>query len=56
MQAERRDEPVKFELPQELVAEASRHSAPRSDEFYRVEAFKPSFFGRVAELFTGKRR
>lgn len=56
MHAERRDEPVKFELPKDLVAEASRHHSKRDDEFYRVEAFKPSFFGRVAELFTGKRR
>jgi hypothetical protein len=56
MHAERRDEPVKFELPKDLVAEASRRAGPRDDSFYHVEAFKPSFFGRVAELFTGKRR
>jgi hypothetical protein len=56
MHAERRDEPVKFELPKDLVAEASRRSGPRDESFYNVEAFKPSFFGRVAELFTGKRR
>lgn len=57
MYAERTDEP-KFELPKDLVAEASRQSAPRKDEFYRVEAFKPSFFGRIAEALTGgnKRR
>jgi hypothetical protein len=58
MHAERSDEP-KFELPKDLVAEASRHNGgPRKDDFYRVEAFKPSFFGRIAEALTGgaKRR
>ena len=55
MHAERNDESAKFELPKDLVAEMSRRSAPRKDDFYRVEAFKPSFFGRVAEMF-GKRR
>ena len=55
MHAERAEEP-KLELPKDLVAEASRHAAPRKEEFYRVEAFKPSFFGRVAEMFGGKRR
>ena len=56
MHAERNDDPVKFELPKDLVAEMSQRSAPRQADFYRVEAFKPSFFGRVAEMFTGKRR
>ena len=57
MHAERSDEP-KFELPKDLVAEASRHNGPRKDDFYHVEAFKPSFFGRIAEALTGasKRR
>jgi hypothetical protein len=55
MHAERTDEP-KFELPKDLVAEASRNSAPRHDDYYRVEAFKPSFFGRIAEALTGRRR
>jgi hypothetical protein len=55
MHAERHDEP-KLELPKDLVAEMSRRSSPKADEFYQVEAFKPSFFGRVAELFSGKRR
>jgi hypothetical protein len=55
MHAERNEE--KFELPQDLVAEMSKRTAPRQqEEFYRVEAFKPSFFGRVAEMFGGKRR
>ena len=47
---------VKFELPKDLVAEMGRHAGPRPADFYRVEAFKPSFFGRVAEMLTGKRR
>ena len=55
MHAERTDEP-KFELPKDLVAEASRRTAPRQDDYYRVEAFKPSFFGRIAEALTGNKR
>jgi len=55
MHAERTEEP-KFELPKDLVAEASRRAAPRKDEYYRVEAFKPSFFGRIAEALTGGKR
>jgi hypothetical protein len=54
MHAERRDEP-KFELPKDLVIEASRKTSPKADEYYHVEAFKPSFFGRVAELFSKRR-
>ena len=45
----------KFELPKDLVAEASKRTAVRPQEYYKVEAFKPSFFGRVAEMF-GRRR
>ena len=45
----------KFELPKDLVAEASKHVNPRPQDYYKVEAFKPSFFGRVAEMF-GRRR
>lgn len=56
MAVERPKASVKFELPQDLVSEMSRRAQPRQAEFYRVEAFKPSFFGRVAELFGGKRR
>ena len=48
------EESPRFELPKELVAEMSRRQTARTDDFYRVEAFKPSFFGRVAGLF-GKR-
>jgi len=55
MHAERTDEP-KFELPKDLVAEATRRTAPRQDDYYRVEAFKPSFFGRIAEALTGNKR
>jgi hypothetical protein len=54
MHAERNVE-EKFELPKDLVAEASKRAAPRPQEYYKVEAFKPSFFGRVAEMF-GRRR
>jgi len=46
----------KFELPKDLVAEASKRAAVRPQEYYKVEAFKPSFFGRIAEALTGKRR
>jgi hypothetical protein len=45
----------KFELPKDLVAEASKRNTMRPQEYYKVEAFKPSFFGRVAEMF-GRRR
>jgi hypothetical protein len=44
----------KFELPKDLVAEASKR-VTRPQDYYKVEAFKPSFFGRVAEMF-GRRR
>lgn len=47
---------AKFELPQDLVAEMSRRSTARTDDYYHVEQFKPSFFGRLAQFFTGKRR
>jgi len=57
MHAERAtDESAKLELPKDLVAEMSRRQTARTDDYYRVEAFKPSFFGRVAQLFGGKRR
>ena len=56
MHAERLEDTAKFELPQDLVAEMSRRSNARSDAFYQVEQFKPSFFGRIAQLLTGKRR
>lgn len=47
---------AKFELPPDLVAEMKRRSTARNDEFYHVEQWRPSFFDRVAQLFTGKRR
>ena len=57
MHAERHlDESAKFELPKELVAEMSKRAPQRTDDFYHVEQWKPSFFGRVAQIFTGKRR
>ena len=57
MHAERRlDESAKFELPKDLVAEMSKRAPQRTDEFYHVPQWKPSFFGRVAQLFSGKRR
>jgi len=56
MHAERLNDTAKFELPKDLVAEMSRRNTARTDDYYHVEAFKPSFFGRVAELLTGKRR
>jgi len=57
MHAERAlDESTKLELPKDLVAEMSRRGSARKDDFYHVEAFKPSFFGRMIEMFSGKRR
>jgi hypothetical protein len=59
MHAERAlNDTAKLELPQDLVAEMNRRATAtaRTDAYYHVEAFKPSFFGRVAQLFTGKRR
>jgi hypothetical protein len=57
MHAERSlDESAKFELPKDLVAEMNRRASARKDDFYHVEQWKPSFFGRVAQMFTGKRR
>ncbi len=58
MQAERvtLNDTAKFELPKDLVAEMSRRATARTDAFYHVEQWKPSFFGRIAQLLTGKRR
>jgi hypothetical protein len=57
MHAERAlDESAKLELPKDLVAEMSRRASARTNDFYHVEQWKPSFFGRVAQMFTGKRR
>jgi hypothetical protein len=56
MHAERAlNDTAKFELPKDLVAEMSRRPATRGDEFFHVEQWKPSFFGRIAQLLTGKR-
>jgi hypothetical protein len=57
MQAERATlaDTEKFALPPDLVAEVSRRSTARRDDF-RVEAFKPSLLGRVMEMFAGKPR
>jgi hypothetical protein len=57
MHAERAlNDTAKLELPKDLVAEMSRRQTARTDDYYHVEQFKPSFFGRVAQLLTGKRR
>jgi len=58
MHAERaQNDTARLQLPPELVAEMSRRSTARTDDFYRVEQWKkPSLLGRVAEFFTGKRR
>ena len=51
MHAERRlDESAKFELPKELVAEMSKRAPQRTDDFYHVEQWKPSFFGVKPEV------
>ena len=56
MQAERATlaDTEKFALPPDLLAEVSRRSVRRDD--LRVEAFKPSFFGRFLEMFAAKPR
>lgn len=57
MHAERAvDETAKFRVPKDLVAEMSSRASARSHEFYQLEHFKPSFFGRIARLFSGKRK
>lgn len=57
MHAERKlDDTAKLELPKDLVAEMSRRGSARKDEYFHVEQWKPSFFGRVAQMFSGKRR
>ena len=57
MHAERAlDDTAKLELPKDLVAEMSRRASARTDAYYHVEQFKPSFFGRITQLLTGKRR
>jgi hypothetical protein len=50
------EDTAKLQLPQDLVAEMNRRSTTRTDAFYQVEQFKPSFFGRIAQMFSGKRR
>jgi hypothetical protein len=57
MHAERAlDDTAKLQLPQDLVAEMNRRNTARTDAFYQLEQFKPSFFGRIAEMLTGKRK
>lgn len=56
MHAERAlNDTAKFELPKDLVAEMSRRNTARTDEYYHVQQWKPSLFGRIAEMFRGKR-
>jgi len=56
MQAERATlaDTETFALPPDLLAEVHRRSV-RRDNFH-VEAFKPSFLGRVMEMLSGKPR
>ena len=55
MQANHAFEEPKMQLPAELLSELKRRgAAPRTD--MHVEGWKPSFFGRLVELFTGHRR
>jgi hypothetical protein len=44
---------AKFELPQDLVAEMSRRNTARTDAYYQLD-HKPSLFGRIARIFSGK--
>jgi len=47
------DEP-RLQLPADLLSELKRRGAtPRTD--MHVEGWKPSFLGRLVELFTGRR-
>ncbi len=54
MQAERALNEPTLQLPPDLLSElARRGAAPRTD--MGVEGWKPSLFGRLIELVTGKR-
>ena len=54
MQAERALNEPRLQLPPELLSELSRRGVrPRTD--MGVEGWKPSFFGRLVELVTGRR-
>jgi len=47
-------EEPRLQLPADLLSELKRRgAAPRTD--MHVEGWKPSFLGRLVELFTGKR-
>jgi hypothetical protein len=54
MQAERALNEPRLQLPPELLTELARRGVrPRTD--MGVEGWKPSFFGRLVELVTGRR-
>ncbi len=54
MQAERTLSEPRLQLPQELLSELARRGVrPRTD--MGVEGWKPSLFGRLVELVTGRR-
>jgi hypothetical protein len=54
MQAERTLSEPRLQLPQELLSELARRGGrPRTD--LGVEGWKPSLFGRLVELVTGRR-
>jgi hypothetical protein len=54
MQADRALNEPTLQLPQELLSELARRGvAPRTD--MGVEGWKPSLFGRLIELVTGRR-
>ena len=57
MQAERANlaDTEKLALPPDLLAELHRRPAARRNDF-QVEGWKPSFLGRVLELFAGRTR
>jgi hypothetical protein len=42
-----------LKLPQELLTEVSRRGTKNKTDF-RVEGWKPSFFGRLVEKLVGK--
>jgi hypothetical protein len=55
MQANHAFEEPRLQLPADLLSELNRRgAAPRTD--MHVEGWKPSFLGRLLELFTGHRQ
>ena len=54
MQVERTINEPRLQLPPDLLSELARRGAPRRTDM-GVEGWKPSFFGRLIALVTGRR-